>query len=75
LDDASRCYPKEYFTLRAHLPFPQQAKEDSLELIRIIVRNFITDPMQALDAQLERTSGLCGRAASASPLTGRGRRR
>ena len=44
-------YPKEYFTLRAHLPFPQQAKDDSLELIRIMVRNFIKDPMAALDAR------------------------
>jgi carbamoyltransferase len=44
-------FPKEYFTLRAHLPFPQQAKDDSLELIRVMVRNFISDPLKALDAR------------------------
>ncbi len=44
-------FPKEYFTLRAHLPFPQQAKDDSLELIRVMVRNFIADPLKALDAR------------------------
>ena len=44
-------YPKEYFTLRAYLPFPQSAKDDSLELIRVMVRNFIHDPLQALDAR------------------------
>ena len=44
-------YPKEYFTLRAHLPFPQQAKDDSLELIRVMVRNFIKDPLKAFDAR------------------------
>jgi carbamoyltransferase len=43
-------YPKEYFTLRAHLPLPQQAKDDSLELIRVMVRNFIKDPLKAFDA-------------------------
>jgi len=44
-------FPKEFFTLRAHLPFPQQAKDDSLELIRVMVRNFISDPLKAFDAR------------------------
>jgi carbamoyltransferase len=44
-------FPKEYFKLRAHLPFPRPAKDDSHELIRIMVRNFISDPESALDAR------------------------
>lgn len=44
-------YPKEFFRLRAHLPVPQTAKDGTLELIRVMVRNFISDPMSAFDAR------------------------
>ncbi len=44
-------YPEEFFRLRAHLPFPQTAKDNTLELIRVMVRNFISDPLSAFDAR------------------------
>jgi carbamoyltransferase len=44
-------YPKKYFKLRAHIPFPKAAKDNSHELIRVMVRNFIADPLSALDAR------------------------
>lgn len=44
-------YPKEYFTARAHLPFPQASIDDTLELIRVMARNFIHDPLRAFDAR------------------------
>ena len=44
-------YPKEHFRLRAHLPVPQRAKDGTLELIRVMVRNFVADPQAAFDAR------------------------
>lgn len=44
-------YPRQFYKLRAHLPFPQGAKAGKLELIRVLVRNFIADPLDALDAR------------------------
>lgn len=44
-------YPQDYFHWRAHLPFPQGAKGGTLELLRVIVRNFVSDPESAFDAR------------------------
>ncbi len=44
-------YPKEYFKLRSHIPFPQTAKDGTLELIRVMVRNFVADPLRVFDAK------------------------
>lgn len=44
-------YPKEYFTARAHVPFPQAPIDGTLELVRVMARNFIRDPLRAFDAR------------------------
>jgi len=44
-------YPKRFYKLRAHLPFPQSAKNGKLELIRVMARNLVADPMAALNAR------------------------
>ncbi len=62
-------FPKEYFKLRAHLPFPQTAKNGTLELIRVMVRNFIADPASAFDAAGIWRRRSCTRKRSISTTT------
>ena len=42
-------YPKSFYRPRAFMPFPFGAKGPELELIRVMTRQFISDPVQALD--------------------------
>lgn len=44
-------YPREFFTRRAFWPFPPTRKGDKLELMRIMTRQMIKEPLDALDAR------------------------
>lgn len=44
-------YPRRFYRKRAFWPFPPTREGDNLELIRVMTRNFITEPEAALDAQ------------------------
>ena len=44
-------YPKSFYRRRAFWPFPPARKGDRLELMRVMTRQFIADPLAALDAR------------------------
>lgn len=44
-------YPKRYYRARAFAPFPSMRSGDQLELMRVMTRQFIDDPLKALDAR------------------------
>jgi carbamoyltransferase len=43
-------YPVSFYRLRAHVPFPKRAKGGQLELIRVMSRNRVANPVHGFDA-------------------------